>query len=287
MIKKLLRQPFRRYLRNITIQTLNKHEPSVIAVMGNGQTAYAREAIYYALNPFAPVRRNVESPEAEFSVPLTIIGYPSYPANIMEWIKFVLYVSIAAKKIKPYKHILILELNSQKQEILEFWLEAIKPEVGVIVGSTPVDYSTLGLLKLVKITDTNNENNFGGAKMAALQIAKFFRFDQSITEEALEKMEPPVAKVNMLPGKNESWILDTTYNYLPIKIEAVFELVDPQASRVVLISSNKSDIKKFKRNASFKNIIINPKNFSPQKNDYIIVRGRKQDTFSIIETLTT
>jgi len=122
VFKKLLRRVGRTVLKHLSRAVLNRHRPKVIAIVGDGPTAIAREAIYTVLKEKYPTRRNLESPEAEFSVPLTIFGAKTYPRSLGHWLNLTIKTVLQILVLKPYFHFLILELNATNLRILDFWL---------------------------------------------------------------------------------------------------------------------------------------------------------------------
>ena len=78
-MKKPARRFLRRILKILTQAVIKKHNPTIIALVGERGTSVPREVLYHVLHKHRPTRRNIESPEAEFVVPLTIIGAEHYP----------------------------------------------------------------------------------------------------------------------------------------------------------------------------------------------------------------
>ncbi len=277
MIKKLFRKPYRKILTWLTLRTLVKHNPTVIAVMGDGQTSIGREMIYDLIKQKFPVRRNLESPEAEFSVPLTVLGYPTYPDNYPEWIWVLIKSYFLVRKNPSYRHFLILELNFMDPEILSHWLKILKPETALIVGSVPVDYSEFGIKKIVKITDIHPEDILKPFEMAVHQIGRFYRLEPQEIEQAIKNFSLPSSKIRFYPGKNSSVLIDATHYYLPVRLDAVLELVingddEEEKSNKIIFSNLKNDKILLKDYPKWQ---LNPKRYSPQPNDVIILRGNR------------
>ena len=173
-MKKIFRKPFRYILSILTKAVIAKHKPTVIAVMGDGQTSIAREIIYEVIATTYPARRNLESPESEFSVPLTILGYPKYPKTLLDWLKMIGKTTVQFFKVKPYHHFLVLELNSIDLNILKYWLDITTSDVALIVGNTPINYSNYNFKKIIKVSAKDLDDILGPFKIAARQIAKFY-----------------------------------------------------------------------------------------------------------------
>lgn len=272
-------------LANLAKKALEKHQSTIIAVMGDGQTSIAREITYQLLKNNFPVRRNIESPEAELSIPLTVLGYPKYPTNYFEWFKVILKNYFSLKKQISYHHYLILELNFVDPNLLDFWLMLLKPETVLIVGNVPLDYSNYDFKKIVKITSVPNQDILGSFKIAAKQIGRFYGISSEEIDKAIDTFSLPEAKIRYFPGENHSTIIDATHLYFPINLEAVLDLVENEKenSRVVVFTGNKDDLKKIKN----KNFLVNPPNYRPQENDTIVIRGERSKVLAKLEYLFT
>jgi len=275
MLRKILRKPARKILIFLTSKVLEKHKPTIVSVMGDGQTSIAREVVYQVLSEKFPTRRNLETPEAEFSIPLTIIGYPEYPRSYLAWIKMIGKTIVQISTLKPYKHFLVLELNSTDTDILDTWLKITTSEVVLVVGKTPIDYEKYKFKKIVKISSSNSENILGPYKIAARQIAKFYEIDDSVVEKLFDTIELPNSKVRFFPGVNGSFVIDATHYYLPTKLASVLEVVDPnqEEGNTVIFTDNSQDKKYLDQNTNHLSLEVNPSNCAPRINDVIIIRG--------------
>lgn len=282
-MKKILRKYYRNKISVLTKKVLQIHEPTVIAVMGDGQTSVAREMIYKIIHTEFPARRNLEFPEAEFSIPFTVLGYPKYPSSLTEFLWVLVKTWYLTKKIEPYKHFLIIELNILNKEILDHWLNILKPETLMIVGNSLIDHSNYKFKKIVKIAGSGNDDLFSPIKMGVEQIARFYRLDPVKTQEELADIHFPESKIRMFPGVNKSMIIDGTYHYYPFDIDSVFELVDTKEEKVIVFTENKKDVSFIKE----KNVscLLNPKNYKPEKDDVVILRGLRGNTLSQYKNL--
>jgi len=275
MIKSLLRKPYRKLLTKLTIKTINKHDPKIIAVMGDGQTSIGREIVYTVLKDHFPVRRNLESPESEFSVPLTALGYLRYPKNYFEWLKITLKIMFSLAVSPKYNHFLIFELNFFNPDILHHWLITLKPEAALITGSVPLDYSELGIKKVVKISGSLPDDLIKPFEMAAMQIGRFYRLKPEQIDRSLAKFTLPISKIRIFPGINNSTIIDATHFQFPIKIDSALELVDKKDSHneKVAFTNSKRD-KTLLKNAGWR---VNPTKYQPKNNSIIIIRGNRKE----------
>lgn len=280
-VTKLVRKPFRILLKNLTEKVLQKHNPRIVAILGDGKTSIAKEVVYSVLKESFPVRRNIESPEAEFSVPITILGHSSYPKNPLEWAVLVAKTVLSLKKIQPYEHILVLELNAVKPEILKYWLDITKPEVVLIAGKTPLDYSVYSFKKVVKIVSDETLMPF---KLAGEQIGRYFRIDDASIKKALDTLQLPNSKIRVLPGINHSLVIDATSYYLPIKLESILDMVNITEDRVHIFTDSKKDIEQLKKLNT--TIYINPQTYTQDSASVFIVRGDKIKELKLLRRLT-
>jgi hypothetical protein len=253
--------------------------------MGDGHTSIAREITYYLLKQKYPVRRNLEAPETEFSLPLTVLGYPRYPTNIFEWLEVLTKNYLNLKRIGAYKHFLVLELNFIDPEILTYWLKLLSPETALIVESLPIDYSEFVFKKVVKISSTSNERVLGPYKLAAEQIGRFYKLEKKEIASALKNFSLPQSKIRYFPGKNGSTIIDATHHYFPIKLDAVLEITNPQddSSQTVVFTNQKADLRILKKYPAE----VNPRNYEPDSADTIIIRGKRTEKLPELENLFT
>ncbi|MFC1756193.1 hypothetical protein ACFLZK_02260 [Patescibacteria group bacterium] len=274
MLNKILRKPYRNMLTTLTTKALAKHNPTVVAIMGDGQTSIGREMIYSLIKTKFPVRRNLEAPEAEFSIPLTVLGYPNYPNNYLEWGWVLIKSHFLLKKNPSYRHFLILELNFTHPGILAHWLKVLKPETALIVGKVPLDYSEFGIKKVVKISNTHPEEILKPFEIAAIQIGRFYRINPDDVDNAIKNFSLPSPKIRFYPGINGSILIDATHYYFPIKLEAVLELVsngeEPTVGNNIIYTNLKKDKHALKSKKDWK---INPKDYKPQPDDTVVIRG--------------
>ena len=102
---------------------IEKHKPTIIGIIGSGETSIAREVIYAVLSQAYPTRRNLESPLVEFSLPLTIIGSSDYPTTFFKWIILTARTLWQIVTVKPYHHFLVLEMSPAARLTLSYWLD--------------------------------------------------------------------------------------------------------------------------------------------------------------------
>lgn len=276
MRTKILRKPYRKILTWLTKKTLQKHNPTVIVVMGDGQTSIGREMVYHLIKSKYPARRNLESPEAEFSVPLTVLGYTTYPQNALAWLWLLIKSYFLIIKNPSYHHFLVLELNFVLPDLLSYWLDVLKPDSVLIVGRVPLDYSEFGIKKVVKISQTHTEETLKPFKLAASQLGRYYKLSQEDIDKALKAFSFPSSKIRYFPGTNGSILIDATHYYFPVKLGAVLELVHDGSNvgRKIIFSHNDQDKALLRKNKVWEK---NPNDYEPQPNDVIILRGPRPD----------
>ena len=223
--------------------------------------------------------------DLEFSVPLTILGIQAYPSNIYGWIKILIKNIIIQKKIKPYKHFLVLELSAVNKQILEYWLEITKPEVALIAGGVPIDISKYNFKKLVKISSNGNGDLLGSFKIAVMQIAKFYKIDENVVENTFLEKNLPNSKIRFFPGYNNSFIIDATHFHRPIPLESAIDIIENPNVKKIIFTNIKSDLLYLRKKGVIKSWIINPKKYEPQNEDVIVIRGQRPDKLEDLQNI--
>ena len=291
-----MRIPLRRLLRLILKYSakaaLKKHAPEVIAILGAGETAIAREAIYTALKTELPVRRNLESPEAEFSVPLAIFGAKSYPKENTAWVTLLIRTFFQLLFIRPYHHYLILELNAVRPEILRYWLEITKPETAVICGNfTDTDLlpkSPGRIFRVASQTPAANQLSPADPYQPYLNMARtvglFYKIPPDKLEAALTDFELPRGRIRLLTNKYQQTIVDATYYYSPPPLSAVIEVAANLPGGKLLIISPRHRAKAVNQSAEF--AVTEPYTVIPLK-DYsvIILYGPRKEFYPLRKKL--
>ncbi len=243
----------------LTRLVLRKHSPDIIVVSGDGQTSIVREAIYTLLYENHPARRNLEAPESEFSIPLTVFGEFSYPKSSFSWIILIIKIVAQLVRLKPYKHVLILEISRLNREVYDFWVHILNPKFIIEVPKN-LDFTAKKLIPsslLVTINDVMN----------------YYKIEESYFYLQIEKLNLPTSRIKILKGPNKSLIIDARHYFYPTPLASVIEISSTLSGRKVIFTDEK-DIE----NVIKLGFLINPKNFKPTKNDTIIVRGQKTKT---------
>lgn len=263
----------RRYLGWIARLTLLKHKPVVIAVVGSGPTSVMREVVYAALNETIPGRRNLELPEAELSIPLTVLDYPSYPGAGWKWLVVILKSLIQLVLIRPYKHLLVLEMQPASLMVLRYWLDITHPQFIINVSQAGVAGVMLPSMKNSKVVNVRVDEQQGGLEVyaaAAREVASSLGLDELDVELGLETMSFPEPRLRFFAGKAGSLIVDATYYYFPIRWDSVWETVEAMGMHTVVFTSEAKD-----RGQISDSVLVNPPNYSPRSGDVVLLRGKR------------
>lgn len=218
---------------------LRKHRPEIIAVMGDGPTSLLREALYAVFHEEYPTRRNLESPEAEFSVPLAVIGYPTYPMRWREWLLLILKTTLQLIFFKKYHHYLILEMGTTNKESFLYWLEITHPQLIIILGHLSPDLEkSLPPTKVMKEEATSLEN-FELYQQLALKVTNLYGIAEARARHHLLMLNWPSSRLHLVKTREGKIILDATYHYWPIPWTAVLEVAEGlPGNKIVVLDQN-------------------------------------------------
>lgn len=263
-MRKLFRRLLRKILKYLTRAVLNKHRPKIIALVGETQTAIARETLYAALHEHFPTRRNIEAPEAEFVIPLTIFGADHYPKTVTEWLKILIKTTAQTLFFKPHFHILILEMTTGLSEILGYWLEITKPNFVVTCEPYP-ESPYITEETAIKLPEVRS-NRLEPHQELALKIGEGFGISKKEIRSSLSKLSLPTPRIRILPGEAGTFVIDATYEYFPPSIKSLEEILLPLSGNKVWIRSAKN----------WKEAQIKPK-------DIIVIIGPRRKLLEVVE----
>ncbi|MEA2020678.1 MAG: hypothetical protein U9M98_03105 [Patescibacteria group bacterium] len=272
-MRRILRRVLRKILKILTKATLKKHKPQIIALVGESRTALLREALYTAIHKQVPTRRNIESPEAEFVVPLTIIGAKHYPQNCFKWITLIGKTIAQLILLKPHQNVLVLEYNTSLSEILKYWLEITNPKIIIECGKRP-QTRYQGEEKKYKLTEDESINLEKISKIVK-KIASDLELTTNKLEQNLKDLPLPQPRIKILPGKKGYLVIDATYIYFPPLEQSLNEILSSLSGRKIWIRS-KNDWEKAKLGPQDIVIII-----GPRKNSLPVVEDARQDPLEI------
>ena len=236
----MLKKPLRRILRIILFflarAALQKHQPTVVAIVGEGKTGIVREAIYTVLKKHFPTRRNLEAPNAEFVLPLAVLGAKEYPLTAVGWLR-ILIRSLGRLLLRPpYHHTLVLEIEYTRKDTFDYFWNITEPKVLVICGETPF----LSRGQTAKhVFRTKETPDLSGYLDVALKVAQSFGISKKEAQEDLRDFRLPKARINILPAKDGGMIVDATYHYLPPSAVALEEVLEALPGRKIILSPQK------------------------------------------------
>lgn len=233
MLKKPLRRVLRLILFALARAALIKHHPTVIAIVGEGKTGIVREAIYTALKEKLPVRRNLEAPNAEFVLPLTVLGAPEYPLSLIGWIKILLQSVGQLIFLPPYPNVLVLEIEYTRKEVFDYFWNITKPKILVVCGATPFLSSHQSAPRVVRVEETPD---LTGYMKAALKVAENLAIPRPSAQKNLQNFNLPKARINILPAKQGGLIVDATYQYFPPNPQALNEVLEALPGKKIFLS---------------------------------------------------
>jgi len=223
-IRKALRRGLRRILTYLSRWALKKHKPQIIAVVGEGKTGIAREAIYRVLKRGkCPVRRNIEAPDAEFVLPLIILGTEEYPRSCLGWVKILLRSLGQLLFRPPYKHLLVLEIGYSNKEIFDYFWELTRPSTLIICGDAPYLSKDQKAKETIRIKETDDlKPHLKGA----IKVAKRFKIDEKTAKKSLANFSLPTARIQILTAKAGGLIVDATHQYYPPSEKSLDEVLE-------------------------------------------------------------
>lgn len=268
LIRRLLRRSLRKILAYLSQWALKKHKPEIIAVVGEGKTGIAREAIYRTLKSKYPVRRNIEAPDAEFVLPLIILGTEEYPRSYFAWLK-ILFKSIGQLLLRPsYKHLLVLEIGYSNKEIFDYFWDLTHPSLLVVCGGAPYLSKDQAAKKTIIIKETGNLKPY---LKAAAEAAKFFGVERKAAKRSLVKFSLPSARIRVLPAKAGGLLVDATHQYYPPSEESVDEVLEVLPGKKIFFAPD-----------TLKQAQRKPSQLEINKGEVGVILGQKKKMWPII-----
>ncbi len=235
MLKKPLRRILRLVLFVLARAALKKHQPAVIAIVGEGRTEIAREAIYQSLKNYLPVRRNLEAPNAEFVLPLTVLGAREYPPTTPAWLKTLIKSVAHLLFLPPHKNVLVLEIESTRKEVFDYFWNIARPTILVRCGETPLLSANQSAPQTFKVRETED---LSGYLEMAVRVAGSFKISRRKARQALENFDLPKARINVLPSRNGGIVVDATYHYFPTNPEALEEILEALPGKKIFLAAD-------------------------------------------------
>lgn len=133
-IKESLRKILRKLVKQLTRKIIEKHNISIIAILGHFGTDIAREALYSIISENGNVRRNTKPIWWDMSIPITILGGEDKKKSILEWNIFAFKSWIGYITNKSYPHQIIIELDTNYEDVADYWGDIIAPKAVLLVN---------------------------------------------------------------------------------------------------------------------------------------------------------
>ena len=129
-------------------RVLKKYKPVVIGITGSVGKSSTKEAIYIALKDNINTRRSLKNYNNEIGVPLTILGRRSPGRNIVGWLRvFWMTLGSIIFPEKSYPKVLVLEMAADRIGDIEYLVNFVSLDRGIITAICPVHTEFLGSLE--------------------------------------------------------------------------------------------------------------------------------------------
>lgn len=260
-MRKIFLQILKFILRTAASAVLRLKKPEILAITGSCGKTTTKEAIFQILKTkFGKnVWKSYGNLNNEVGLPLAILGFKrtfsalEYPfVLIFAFCKLVLYFL----KILPYPKILVLEMAADKPGDIGYLVSFTKPKIGLITNIGPahleafetienvakekskiiqalpkdglailgsIDEEKFHLSKktkaIIKFFSQGNDNLENILKI----LAGFYQIDKDKIGQILATLKPIPGRQNIIEGKNETLILDDSYNSNPLSCALALE----------------------------------------------------------------
>lgn len=137
-------------LKILAKRVIDRYQPVVIGITGSVGKTMAKEAICAVLSRKFWVRKNEENYNNEFGVPMAVLGIEPKRVQVtryrlqaisyrMKATSYALWLAYGWPKQK-YPKILVLELAADKPGDIQYLVDIVRPQIGVVtaVGDVPV-----------------------------------------------------------------------------------------------------------------------------------------------------
>lgn len=138
-----------RLLRAMAIVILKRHRPTIVCVTGSVGKSSTKEAILSVLNPRFRVRANTGNLNNEIGIPLVILGSKGGGSSLLQWMAVPFRFLLTALTLRSrYPDILVLELGIDRIGDMDYFLEFLRPNVGIL---TSISSSHLEFFKTIAV----------------------------------------------------------------------------------------------------------------------------------------
>lgn len=249
--------------KNLAKYVLAKNpDIEIIGVTGSVGKSSTKEAIYTVLSKSKRFENKVKKSEGnlnnELGLPLAILGFKVCPSTWL-W-PFVLISALArAYLVNPLAQtsILILEYAADKPGDINYLTSIAKPKIAVItcIGASHTQYfgsisnvarekgnlafalDKNGVLFLNKSDQYSpkiaqktkakvryfSNGSLEADKNIAQEVGKYYHLPKNEIELGLKNIKPLAGRLNVTKGKNQTIIIDDTYNANPLSMKRALE----------------------------------------------------------------
>ena len=129
-----IRRPLSWMLKLLSRWAIQKHGLRFIVVAGPHGTKLTGELISELLSPDVVLRKQLEKPFWDYSIPLAILGYEDRRYGLGEWIVLILRILYQLSIGRRNFSWIILQMSTHLPEIASYWLDIVTPEYVVLVN---------------------------------------------------------------------------------------------------------------------------------------------------------
>ncbi|PIP21428.1 MAG: hypothetical protein COX39_03000 [Candidatus Nealsonbacteria bacterium CG23_combo_of_CG06-09_8_20_14_all_40_13] len=268
-MKKILLKILQAILRMYASALLKLKKPTIVAVTGSAGKTSTKEALFEVLKikfkkniskSYGNLNNEIGLPLAVFHFKRTYSGLEYSAVICWIFLKFSLYVL----KILPYPKVLVLEMAADKIGDMAYLTTFVKPKVSVITNIASAHLESFQTLENVAkekrkilevlpkdglaVVSRNDVENYqlGSRTQAQVKlfgednaqeeicqiVGEYFGIKRGDIEKTLTQIKPLAGRLNLISGKNDSWILDDTYNANPASTIYALQNLQKQASRL-------------------------------------------------------
>lgn len=144
MLSKILQKILAWFARRV----IKKYKPIVIGITGSVGKSSTKEAVYVVLQNYFSCRRSLKNYNNEIGVPLTVLGRRSPGRNFVGWLR-VFWMSLGNVIFRndSYPKILVLEMAADRAGDIEYLINTIPLNTGIITAISPAHTEFLGNLE--------------------------------------------------------------------------------------------------------------------------------------------
>ena len=136
-------------LRMMARAVVWRHRPFVIGITGSIGKTTTKDALFTILRAHTAVRTNIANYNNEFGVPLTVIGAPSGGRSLGGWLRVVVTWLWTMTLQRDYPTVLVLELGIDHVGDMDYLVDMVSPQMGVVTVVHGVHAAKLGTVATI------------------------------------------------------------------------------------------------------------------------------------------